>query len=119
MAETIGSKGLAEVNLIIPQDTSLAFDVIHTDDSGEVIDHSQSTVHMALQSKDKQDIYVMDSCCSPSVDKIRVSIPASMSVTLPLGKLNWDMIVTTALGEQVRVCYGVATIVDTYSLDEE
>ena len=115
----IGSKGLAEVNLTIPQDTSLTFDVVHEDDEGNVIDHSHSTIHMALQTKDKSTTYDMDSCCAGDADKIRVTIPASLTVDLPLGKLNWDMIVTTSLGEQVRACYGVATIVDTYALDEE
>lgn len=119
MATEIGSRGLAEVNLTLPQDTSLTFDVVHTDDSGNVIDHSGSTVHMALQSKDKKTTFVMDSCCSAMSELIRVSIPASVTEALPLGKMNWDMIVTTLLGEQVRVCYGNATIVDTYALDEE
>lgn len=115
----IGSKGLAEVNLTIPQDTSLTFDVVHKTDSGEVIDHSGSTVHMAFQTKDKKTTYVMDSCCSATSELIRVSIPASMTETLPLGKMLWDMIVTTSLGEQVRVCYGTVNVVDTYALDEE
>lgn len=115
----IGAKGLAEVNLTLPQDTSLTFDVIHTSDTGEVIDHSASSVHMAFQSKDKATTYDADACCTATAEKIRVSIPASLTETLPLGKLNWDMIVTTTLGEQVRVCYGIATIVDTYAMDDE
>lgn len=115
----VGSKGLAEVNIVLPQSTSLTFDVVHTDDEGSVIDHSESTVHMAFQSKDKKTTYVMDSCCSCSAERIRVSIPATMSESLPLGKLAWDMIVTTSLGEQVRVCYGQVNVVDTYALDEE
>lgn len=119
MAIEIGAKGLAEVNLVLPQDTSLTFDVIHKDSDGNVIDHSASTVNMALQTKDKATTYDMDACCTSASDKIRVAIPASLTETLPLGKLNWDMIVTTSLGEQVRVCYGIATVVDTYALDEE
>ena len=46
----IGGKGLEEVNLTIPQGTSLTFTVIHKDDQGQVIDHSGSTAAMALQS---------------------------------------------------------------------
>ena len=41
-----------------------------------------------------------------------------MTEPLPLGKLAWDLIATTALGEQVRICYGNVNIVDTYALDE-
>lgn len=114
----IGSKGLQEVNLTIPQSTSLTFDIVHKSSEGEVIDHSQSTAKMAFQSKDKKTTYVMDSCCSCSDTMIRVSIPASMTERLPLGKMVWDMIVTTSLGEQVRLCYGQVSIVDTYALDE-
>lgn len=117
MAIEIGSKGLAEVNLTIPQNTSLTFDVVHKTESGEVIDHSQSEAHMAFQ--DKKVTYVLDSCCDCSSDKIRVTIPATMTEAIPLGKLAWDLIVTTTLGEQVRVCYGKVTIVDTYALDEQ
>lgn len=112
----IGSKGLAEVNLTIPQATSLTFDVVHTDDSGEVIDHSQSTAHMAFQSKG--DNYQLDSCCSCTDERIRVTIPATETEEMPIGKMQWDLIVTTALGEQVRLCYGKVSIVDTYALDE-
>ena len=115
----IGAKGLQEVNLTIPQDTSLTFDVVHKDQSGNVIDHSASTLHMAFQTKDKKTTWVMDPCCTATAELIRVSIPATMTEALPLGKLAWDMIVTTALGEQIRLCYGQVNVVDTYALDEE
>lgn len=115
----IGSKGLKEVNLVIPQETSLTFDVVHKTEEGQVIDHSSSELHMAFQSKDKKTTWVMDSCCSADNERIRVIIPASMTETLPLGKLVWDLIVTTEFGEQLRVCFGQVSIVDTYALDEE
>lgn len=114
----IGSKGLAEVNLVIPQGTSLAFDVVHTTEDGEVIDHSESECRMAFQSKDKKTTWVMDGCCSADAERIRVSIPASQTESLPIGKMVWDLIVATETGEQVRVCYGSVSIVDTYALDE-
>lgn len=114
----IGSKGLQEVNLTIPQKTSLTFDIVHKDSDDNVIDHSESTAHMAFQSKDKKTTWVMDSCVACDVELIRVSIPASMTESLPLGKLAWDLIVTTPMGEQVRLCYGSVNVVDTYALDE-
>lgn len=115
----IGAKGLAEVNLTIPQATSLTFDVVHTDEEGNVFDHSSSTARMAFQTKDKQTTYQMDECVSCAADKIRVTIPASMTEELPLGKMLWDIIVTTDSGEQVRLCYGNVNVVDTYALDGE
>lgn len=117
MAIEIGSKGLEEVNLTIPQATSLTFDVVHKlDGDDQVIDHSQSTAHMAFQNKNTT--YVMDSCCVCTAEYIRVTIPASMTSDIPIGKMSWDLIITTALGEQVRLCYGKVSIVDTYALDE-
>lgn len=115
----IGSKGLKEVDLVIPQETSLTFDIVHKTEAGEVIDHSSSELHMAFQSKDKKTTWVMDSCCSANNERIRVTIPASMTESLPQGKLLWDIIVITEFGEQLRVCYGQVSIVDTYALDEE
>ena len=115
----IGAKGLKEVNLTIPQSTSLTFDEVHTDEEGNVFDHSSSTARMAFQTKNKQTTYVMDACVSCDAEKIRVSIPASMTEPLPLGKLVWDLIVTTDSGEQVRLCYGNVNVVDTYAFDEE
>lgn len=115
----IGSKGLAEVNIILPQSTSLTFDVVHRSDDGEIFDHSSSTAKMAFQTKDKSTTYTLDECCSCAADFIRITIPASFTETLPLGKLVWDLIVITSLGEQVRLCYGAVTVVDTYAFDEE
>ena len=115
----IGAKGLQEVNLTIPQSTSLTFDVVHTDEEGNVFDHSSSTAHMAFQTKNKQTTYDMDSCVECDAEKIRVTIPADKTEDLPLGKLVWDLIVTTDSGEQVRLCYGNVNVVDTYALDEE
>lgn len=119
MAVEIGDKGLSEVNLTIPQATSLSFDVIHKGDDGTVIDHSESTARMAFQTKDKKNSWQLDSCVNCGADMIRVSIPPSMTETFPIGKMLWDLIVTTSIGEQVRLCYGLVTIVDTYAFDEE
>lgn len=119
----IGSKGLKEVNLVIPQGTSLTFDIVHEDDEGNVIDHSESTAYMAFQRRDKNTgevtTYDMDSCCSCTSEFIRVNIQADASESMPLGKMSWDIIVETSLGEKIRLCYGSVSIVDTYALDEE
>lgn len=115
----IGSKGLAEVNLTIPQNTSLTFDVVHKTDSGSVIDHTNSTPHMAFQTTDKRTTYDMSQCCTCTDERIRVTIPASAIEGMPIGKMLWDLIIVTELGEQVRVCYGKVSIVDSYALDEE
>ena len=112
----IGSVGLQEVNLIIPQNTSLAFDIVHTDEDGTVIDHSQSDIHMVAVMKDKTN-YDMSRWCSGEAERIRVTIPRSISDDVSIGKYPWDMIVDTVNGDSIRVAYGKLIVVDTYALD--
>ena len=118
MAIEIGGKGLVEVNLTIPQATSLPFDIIHKSSDGDVIDHSLSTPHMAFQSANGSTMH-LDECVDCGAERIRVTIPASITEGLPIGTMAWDLIVATALGEQIRLCYGKVKIVDTYALDGE
>ena len=121
--EVIGNEGLIEAKLILPQATTRTFDIVHTTEEGTVIDHSSSIPHMAFQYKDKKlnkkITYNLDSCCSCLSDKIRVTIPANITETLPLVKMKWDIILETALGEQIRMIYGDVEVVDTYALDDE
>ena len=113
----IGSKGLCEVNLTIPQSTSLNFTVVHKDEAGDVVDHSGSTAKMAFQSRDGATTYDLSDCCACTSQAIAVNIPKSVTDGLPLGKLVWDMIVQTQSGGSVRMCYGAVSIIDTYALD--
>lgn len=50
----IGNKGLEKVNLIIPQWTTLTFDIVHKTEEGggDVIDHSNSDIHIKFESED-------------------------------------------------------------------
>lgn len=123
MSIEIGGKSLIgdeDVNLNIPQDTSLYFTVVHKDDAGNVIDHSGSTVAMAFQTPDGSTTYDMSEYCAATAENIAVSIPASATSDLPVGKksLNWDMIVTTQAGGQPRLLQGVVRVYDTYAKDE-
>ena len=113
----IGSKGLAEVKLIIPQSTSLDFEIVHKDDDGNVIDHSQSVAAMAFQSVDGSSTINLDSCVTCGAESIVVTIPQSATEALPLGKMLWDLIVTMNTEDVVRIAYGSVQVVDTYALD--
>lgn len=117
MATTIGEKGLEEVNLTIPQGTSLDLTVTHTDDAGHAIDHTTSSVSMAIQAKDGTTIAHLDACCDGTETGVDVRIPANVTATLPLGRMVWDLMVTMASGDVLRLCYGTVTVVDTYALD--
>ena len=119
MAIEIGSKGLAEVNLTIPQGASLAFTIVHKDEEGHVIDHTSSTIHMAFQSKDGTRTIELSQYCEGADSGIVVSIPASFTDELPKGKMLWDMFAAIDGGPTLRVAYGSVSIVDTYALDGE
>lgn len=112
----IGSKGLQEVNLTIPQGTSLTFNITHKDEEEHVVDHSQSTARMAFVGKDGN--IQLDECCTCTESGVTVTIPASATASMPLGKMTWDIMVTTSQGEVIRMAYGKVSIVDTYAHDE-
>ena len=77
----IGSKGLQEVNLTIPQGTSLTFNITHKDEEEHVVDHSQSTARMAFVGKDGN--IQLDECCTCTESGVTVTIPASATATTP------------------------------------
>lgn len=112
----VGEKGLAFVNLTIPQKCSLSFELVHKDENGQIVDHSSSDIHMQLQSKDGKTSFDFSSYVSASATGIVVSIPASATENLPLGLLNWDIIAELE-SETIRLAYGAAEVVDTYALD--
>lgn len=117
----LGSESLAKANLIIPQKTSLEFYIVHTDEDGQVIDHSESVAHMAIQTRDGETTYQLDSCCTCSTDKITVFITPADSAALPVDAkgLKWDMMVHMADGEVIRLVAGNVSVVDTYACDAE
>lgn len=113
----IGGKGLAEVNLTIPQGTSLTLNVYHTDSNGNPIDHTGSTFAMAFQTKDRKTTIDLSSCVTGTSTKCVAAIRGSMTATLDITTYNWDLIATMSTGDVVRLAYGKATIVDTQALD--
>lgn len=119
MAIEIGSKGLANVNLVIPQGASLAFAIVHKDAAGEIIDHSQSTIKMALQTRSGTDTYDMSEYCEGQSEQITVSLPPDVTAELPKGQLVWDIFAEMLNGASIRLAYGSVNVVDTYALDGE
>jgi len=113
----IGDEGLENVDIKLPQGTSLYFTITHKDKDGSIVDHSQSTAKMVFVSK-SGNIH-LDECCSCSESGIAVSIPASVSKELPVGKMPWDIMVTTAQGEVIRAAFGKVFVIDTYAHDED
>ena len=116
MAIELDGRGLEQVNFSLAQKASFMFDVVHEGDDGEVVDHSGSAFKMAFQGK---DTYQADECVSATSERIRISIPASVSGALPIGTLNWDMFADTISGESIRICSGKVKVVDTYAKDGE
>lgn len=118
MAIEVGKKGLAEVNLIIPQGSSFAFTIVHKDADGNIIDHSESLVKMAFQNRAGTSTYDVSEHCAGGGECIAVSLPMSVTTMLPRGDLLWDIFAQDG-GTSVRLAYGYARIVDTYALDGE
>lgn len=118
MAIEIGSKGLVEANLIIPQGASLPFTIVHKDEAGHAVDHTGATVHMAFQTKDGKTSYDMSPYCTGVSTGISVLLPANVTKELPKGKFLWDMFSELPNGgDTFRIAYGTVTVEDTYALD--
>lgn len=115
----VGSKGLLQLNLVIPQSTSIAFKVVVKDeDTGEVIDYSGATPRMRIKPETRSPI-VLDDCCSVTAEEISIFLPATKTATLPIGKHPWDLMVEVSSLQVDRICYGTASVVDTYAMDGE
>ena len=115
----IGKPGLKELDLVIAQNCSFSFSIVHTDDAGNVFDYSNAEIHMVLQSgnRQKHDYDFSDFCVgSDTSPNIIVTIPYAATASLPLGEMPWDIIVVND-GVATRVAYGTATVVDTYAMD--
>lgn len=119
MAITIGSKGFDQVNLIIPQGTSLPFTVVQKDEEGNVVDLSGYTAHMRFKSKKDVPIANLDDCCSCTSEGVVVFIPATRTRDIPLGVMLWDLMVEQSPTVVDRFAYGTVEVVDTYSMDGE
>ena len=114
----IGSKGLLKAKLTVPQGTSLGFTIVHTDEDGNVIDHSGSTLALKLQKKNGAAVANWSSYCTGSATGITVAIPDNATTSINPGTaMVWDLIATDSGGNSTRLCYGDADVVDTYSLD--
>lgn len=118
MALIIGSEGLVNADLIIPQGSSLYFTITHLDEQGNVIDHSQSQIELAVQEpKNEKITYMYSIYCSADSEKIIVDLPPSVSENLKIGSYNWDLFITTQYGQVIRAVYGKVKILDTYVPD--
>lgn len=113
----VGSKGLVELNMTIPQGTSLSFDIEHYDEHGNPVDHRDSIIKMCFESKDLKRKIDLSQCCTGTETGINVNIPYQLTAALPLQGFVWDMFVYTGGDNCTRFCYGKVRIVDTYSED--
>lgn len=111
----IGNDGLLEANLILNQNCSRSFTVIHKDENGDVIDHSQSSGHLAIQKG--KTTYSLDDTVVCGSSEIVVSISPDDIRDIKPGEYLWDFIVEMHNGENIRLIYGEAYMIDTYALD--
>ena len=117
--EIIGEEGLENAKLILVQNTSRDFAIIHEDEEGHVIDHSQSTAKMAVVDKKTNARFDLSTYCTCTESIIYVAIPATSTAAIPIGKkYEWDIMVETREGKVVRLAYGPAEVFDSYAFDE-
>lgn len=112
----IGNRGLLEAALIVNQNCTLSFTVIHKDKSNNVIDHSESVGHIALQRG--KHTYKFFNAVQCGEDDIIVTITPDDIKDIKPGEYLWDLIVEMHGGEVLRLIYGDALLNDTYALDE-
>lgn len=118
MAQTkIGSSGLLEADLIIPQGTTFMCAIEHTDSNGDAIDHTGCTPYMRAIDK-SGNAHDLGEYISFDGDDIVVNLPAQATASMPVGNGKYDIMIEGRAGDVVRVLYGRISIVDTYAMDE-
>lgn len=117
MAVTLGSNGVLEANLIIPQSTTFACAIEHTDSEGTPIDHTGYIPHMRIIDKKKTQHDVGQYVTFDDSD-VLIELPSTITESLALGSGKYDLMLEDPSGHVVRLLYGAVSIIDTYSLDD-
>lgn len=117
MAVTLGSNGVLEANLIIPQSTTFACAIEHTDAEGTPIDHTGYIPHMRIIDKQKMQHDVGQYVTFDDSD-VLIELPSAITESLALGSGKYDLMLEDPSGHVVRLLYGAVSIIDTYSLDD-
>lgn len=117
MAVTLGSHGVLEANLIIPQSTTFACAIEHTDTEGTPIDHTGYTPYMRVIDKQKKEHDIGEYVTFDNSD-VLIELPPHITGIFALGAGKYDLMLEDPSGHVVRLLYGSVNIVDTYSLDE-
>lgn len=117
MAVTLGANGLLEANLIIPQSTTFACAIEHTDKDGNSIDHSGYSAYMRIVDKAKVAYDIGDVITFDGTD-VLIEIPSDITEQFAIGNGKYDVMIEDPSGRVVRLLYGGVTVVDTYSLDD-
>lgn len=117
MATKIGANGLLEADLIIPQGTTFACVIEHTDADGTPIDHSGCTAYMRIIDKNKA-VHDFGRYVTFDGGNVVVEIPPASTSAIALGGGRHDLMIEGPSGDVVRLIYGSVSVVDTYAMDE-
>ena len=117
MAVTLGSNGLLEANLIIPQSTTFACAIEHTDKDGNPIDHTGYSAYMRIIDKAKT-VHDIGNAITFEGSDVLIEIPSETTEQFAIGNGKYDVMIEDPSGRVVRLLYGGVTVVDTYALDE-
>lgn len=117
MATKIGSSGLLEADLIIPQGTTFTCAVEHVDSDGNPIDHEGCEAFLRIVDKGS-GVHDLGEYVSFDGGNMLVELTPSVTRALALGNGRYDLMVRNPTGEVVRVLYGAVSVVDTYAMDD-
>lgn len=111
----IGSKGLIELNLIIPQGTSFDFILEHLDEKGRPVNHTSSRIEMCLIDKSSNDKKIDLSEYAKGIGMgIKVEIPYQATAKIPIGIYNWNMLVYSGSENCSSFAYGKTRIINIF-----
>lgn len=117
MATKLGSSGLLEADLIIPQGTTFACAIEHMDSEGHGIDHTGCTAYMRIIDKTKEEHDVGEYITFDG-DEVLLELPPEVTNGIAIGSGRYDIMIEGPTGEVVRLLYGSVNVVDTYAMDE-
>lgn len=117
MATKLGSDGLLEADLVIPQGTTFACAVEHVSADGSPVDHDGCEAFLRVIDKAKATHDLGGHVTFDGGD-ILVELPPEATRALALGNGRYDLMLRNPTGEVVRVLYGAVSVVDTYAMDD-
>ena len=110
MATTFGQEGCLNADLKLAQSQGFELTIVHKDESGDAIDHTNDTGYCRLR-RDGYDDVVLDEYVTCG-EEVTLELPGSVTASIAEGTWKWDL-----FAGDVRLLYGKCKVYDTYARD--